>query len=314
MFALSSAALVGWALLAVPTNAAAQSPLPVCEMGTRHLELTADASGKQGEVCIHPEVSTTFVFDSRVARVQLAGPERFRVVDGGTASLTLIPSEALTDGERVPVTVYFQDGAAPASATFWLVVHPFQAERLVEVLRQPRTLASYRQGEQQARAEARQCREEKARVQAECAGQMGLTGLIAHELMGEGGVASKDIGDAVTARPGNTLQFLSARSYRSPTERTERGQKVARLAVKVEVENTGTRAWTPAGAVLAGSNHVELRPLSIWPLETIPPGRTLRVVVEVEATEHEARGAFTLKLWSQEGGARVEFLDGVTFP
>jgi len=33
----------------------------------------------------------------------------------------------------------------------------------------------------------------------------------------------------------------------------------------------------------------------------------------VEATESEARGTFTLKLWSQEGG-RSELFDGVTFP
>ncbi|WP_257454936.1 DUF2381 family protein [Archangium lipolyticum] len=314
MLVLPSTALVGWALLAAPTHAAAQSPLPVCEMGTRHLGLTAEAPNNQGEVCIHPGISTTLVFDSRVARVELARPERFQVVDAGTVSLTLIPSEALTDGDRVPVTVYFEDGAAPASATFWLVVHPSQAEQLVEVTRQSRTLASYRQGEQQARAEARQCREEKARIQAECAGQVGLTGLIAHELMGEGGVAYKDISDAVTARPGNTIQLLSARSYRSLTARTERGQKVVRLAVKMKVENTGTRAWTPAGAVLAGSNHVELEPLSFWPLETTPPGRKLLVVVELETTENEARGTFTLKLWGQEGGTRVEFLDGVAFP
>ncbi|HZH13103.1 MAG TPA: DUF2381 family protein [Archangium sp.] len=36
----------------------------------------------------------------------------------------LVASEALRDGERVPVTVYFEDGAAPADATFVLVIHP----------------------------------------------------------------------------------------------------------------------------------------------------------------------------------------------
>jgi hypothetical protein len=37
----------------------------------------------------------------------------------------------------------------------------------VEVSRHERTVASLRQGEQQARAEAQQCRDEKARLQAE---------------------------------------------------------------------------------------------------------------------------------------------------
>ncbi len=46
--------------------------------------------------------------------------------------------------------------------------------------------------------------------------------------------------------------------------------------------------------------------------EPIPAGVKRRVVVE--ATENEARGTFTLKLWSQEGSVRGEFFDGVTFP
>ncbi|WP_257463331.1 DUF2381 family protein [Archangium lipolyticum] len=312
MFALPSAALVGWTLLAAPTDTAAQSALPVCEMGTRHLE--ADAPGAVFEVCIHPGLSTNLFFDSKLAHVELAGRERFRVVLQGENALTLVPTEALEDGERVPMTVHFQDGAAPASVTFWLAVHPSQAERQVEVTRQPRTLASHRQGERQARAEARQCREEKARVQAECAGQMGLTGLIAHELMGKGGVASKNIIGAVTARPGNTLQLLSARSYRSDTERTEGGQTVVRLIVELMPWNKGETPWTPAGAVLVGSTHAELKVLGVWPREPMAPDEKGRVVVEVEATENEARGTFTLKLWSQEGNARGELLDGVTFP
>jgi uncharacterized protein (TIGR02268 family) len=194
------------------------------------------------------------------------------------------------------------------------VVHPSEAERQVEVLRHPRTYASYQQGEQQARAEARQCREEKARLEAECAGQVGLTGLLAQKLMGEGGVVPKLITKDVTARPGNTRTPTEAHSYRSDTERREGEHKVVRLAVEMELKNTGKTPWTPAGAVLVSPKHAPLKALSVWPLEPISPGETLRVVVEVEATEEKARGIFTLKLWSQEGGARGELFDGVTFP
>ncbi|WP_257460655.1 DUF2381 family protein [Archangium lipolyticum] len=313
MFALSSTALVGVVLLATPADAAVQSPLPTCETGVRHVELTADAADKRHTVCIHPGLSTNLLFDSKLARVELAVRERFRVVLQGETALTLVPTEALEDGERVPVTAWFQDGAAPASATFELWVHPTQAEGQVEVTRQPRTLTSYREGEQQAQAEARQCREEKARIQAECAEQAGLTGLIAKGL-GKTGVAFKMLDFDVTARPGNTLTPTRASSYRSNTERQEGGQKVVRLAMELMLRNNGETPWKPAGAVLLGPKHVELNVLGVWPKEPIAPVEKGRIVVEVEAKENEAHGTFTLKLWSQEGSAAGELFDGVTFP
>jgi uncharacterized protein (TIGR02268 family) len=313
VFALSSTALVGWFLFAAPADTTIQSPLPTCETGVRHVELTADAADKRFTVCIHPGRSTNLLLDSKLARVELAERERFREVLQGETALMLVPSKALEDGERVPVKVWFQDGAAPASVTFWLVVHPTQAEGQVEVTRQPRTLASYREGEQQARAEARQCREEKARLQTECAGQAGLTGLIA-EGLGKTGVDFKELDMEVTARPGNTLTSTRTRSYRSDTERQGGGQKVVRLAVALMLRNNGETPWRPAGAVLLGPKHVELNVLGVWPQYPIAPGEMGRIVVELEATESEARDILTLKLWSQDGSIRGEFFDGVTFP
>jgi uncharacterized protein (TIGR02268 family) len=313
MFTLSSAALLELVLLVAPVGGRRQPPLPPCESGTRRLELTADASARRPEVCIYPGLSTSFFFDAKLARVELAGREWFRVVEG-EEGFTLVLMAALPVGERVLVTVYFQDGAAPASATFELVVHPSEAERQVEVMRHPRTLVSYQQGEQQARAEAQRCREEKARLQAECTGQVGLTGLITQGLMGEGGIPDKNIYKSVTSSPANTLTNFKSLTYRSDTAREEGGHKVVRLAVELELLNLGKQPWTPAGAVLVGPRHVELRVLGVWPLEPIAPGTTGRVVVEAEATEETARGTFTLELWSHEGGGGSERFDGVTFP
>ena len=312
MFVLPSVVLVGASLLATPT-AAVSSPPPGCEKGTRHLELTAERAGGPHEVCIHPGLSTTLIFDARLARMELAGPARFRVVNLGTESLTLVPSVALADGERVPLTVFFEDGAAPASATFSLVVHPSEAERQVEVTRQPRSCASCQEEARRARVEAQQCTEEKAHLEAECAGRTGLLGLIAQELLGEGGIADKDITKNVTSRPGNTLISTRARSYRSDTRRMEDGRRVVRLAVEQAVRNTGTRPWMPAGAVLMGPRNTEWKALGVRPLEPIPPGMRRNIGVEVEMTEEEARGTFTLKLWSQDGGTG-ELFDSVTFP
>ena len=308
MLALSSSALLGLVLLTAPVEATERAPLPTCEAGTRYIELTVDTPSKTPEVCIRPELSLTLFFDAKLARVEVEGRERFRRVKLVDDMLTLVASDALHEGERVPVTVYFQDGAAPVSATFVLVVHPSQAERQVEVSRHERTVTSLRQGEQQARAEAQQCREEKARLQAECSGQGGLTGLIVNGWLAETGVVARWLKD-VTSRPGDSLEAQKVISYRAvgPEGR-------GRVAVQVELYNRGTVAWTPTGAALVGSKREELTGLMVAPLEPIAPGESRRIIVELDATESEARGTFTLKLWVEEAGAGDVNLNGVTFP
>jgi len=308
VFALSSTALLGLTLLAVPVEAAERVPLPTCEVGTRYIELTADAPSKPLELCIRPELSINLFFNAKLARVEVEGQERFRRVKVVDDTLTLVASEALHDGDRVWVTVYFQDGAAPASATFVLVVHPSQAERQVEVSRHERTVASLRQGEQQARAEVQQCREEKARLQAECGGQVGLTGLIENGWLDEEGIPAWWLKEVIQ-RPGDSLIAQRVISYWAvgPDGR-------GRVAVKVELFNPGTVPWTPMGAALIGSKHEALMGLSVWPLKPILPGKYGRITVELDAVEREARGTFTLKLWAGEAGSGGVNLDGVMFP
>jgi uncharacterized protein (TIGR02268 family) len=310
---LSTATLLRLVLLTAPLEAEARPPLPVCEPGPRHLELTAEAPGLPHEVCIHLGLATNFFFDARLARVELPGRERFRVTEDAWG-FALLSTGPLADGERVPVTVHFQDGAAPESVTFLLVVHPSEAERQVEVTRHPRTLASLREGEQQARAEALRCREDKARLEAECGGQAGLRGLLAQELLGKGGVTSMSIMQNIHSRPGNTLQTQGARSYRMDTGHLAGGHKAVRLAVEQQLQNNGRTPWTPAGALLVGPQRQETKVLGVWAREPIVPGKKGRVVVEMEAMEEAVRGTFTLKLWSQEGGGRSELFDGVSFP
>ncbi len=313
MLALSSAVLLPFVLLTTPLEAGAHAPLPTCASGTRQLELMAGLPEQTHEVCIRPGRSTSFFFDAKLARVEVPGRERFRMLEAETG-FTLMATRALPDGERVPVTVSFQDGTAPASATFVLVVHPSEVEHEVLVTRQERSVASYREGEQRALEEVRQCRREQVRLQIECTAQVGLTTLLSLQLMGEKGVPSKELDTKVSARPGNTLSSNKAHSYRSDIGlTTEDGRKSVRLAVEQELHNTGDTPWTLAGAALVGPQGEEWKALAVWPLEPIAPGKIQRVVVEVETPEEAARGPFTLKLWSQEGGG-AEFFDGVTFP
>jgi len=313
VFALSSAALLSSVLLATPLDAHAHAPLPTCASGTRNLDLMVGQPQQTHEVCIRPGRSSSFFFNAKLARVEVPGRERFQVIQDETG-FTLMATQALPDGERVPVTVSFQDGTSPASDTFMLVVHPSEAEQQVVVTRHQRTVAAYREGEQRALEEVRQCRWENARLQVECTAQVGLTPLLSLKLMGETGVPSKDLRQGLSTRSGNTLISTRAHSYRSDTGRVEGGQMLVRLAVEQELRNTGDTPWTLAGAVLVGPRGEEWKALAVWPLEPIAPGKTQRVVVEVEAPEDEARGTFTLKLWSQQGGDRAELFEGMTFP
>ncbi|KFA86711.1 DUF2381 family protein [Archangium violaceum] len=305
-----SAALLRLVLLAAPVEGTA--PL-ACETGTRHLELTADTPGEALAVCIHPGLPTSFLFDAKLARVEWPGRERF-VVMTAERGLTLVPLGALARGERVPVSFTFEDGADPAGVRFSLVVHPSEAARLVRVTHQPRSLESYREGEQQARAEARRCGEDKARLEAECGGQRGMLGLLAQELLREGGIADKNIIKSVTSHPGNTLESVEAHSYRLDTGRVEGGHKVVRLLVKQLLQNHGSTPWTPAGAVLVGPKGEERKALGVWTREPLAPGEKRVVGMEVEMTEEAARGTFTLKWWGQEEGSGYELFEGVVFP
>ena len=113
MLTLSSCALLGLVLLTAPVEATKRAPLPTCAAGTRYIELTADAPNTPTEVCIRPELALNLFFDAKLARVDVEGRERFRLVAMVDGIVTLVASESLHDGERVPVTVSFQDTAAP---------------------------------------------------------------------------------------------------------------------------------------------------------------------------------------------------------
>ncbi|WP_052517577.1 DUF2381 family protein [Archangium violaceum] len=304
-----TAPLLRLVLLATPVDSAP----PACETGTLHLELAADTPGEALAVCIHPGLSTSLLFDATLGHVDLPGRERFRVMENETG-LALVPTWALTQGERVPVMVTFKDGAAPASVRFMLVVHASEAARQVVVTRQPRSLESYREGEQQAQAEARQCREDKAYLEAECSGRRGLLGLLAQGLLGKGGIADKNITKSVISRPDNSLKSVEAHSYRLDAGRVEGGQKVVRLLVAQRLRNHGSTPWTPGGAVLVGPKGEEWKALGVWSQDPIAPGKERSVGVEVEMPEEAARGTFTLKWWSQESAHESEYFDGVRFP
>jgi uncharacterized protein (TIGR02268 family) len=286
-------------LLDSAPSAEGQAPRLTCATGVRYLVLEA-GDAEQHRVCIRPGMATNLYFDAKVVSFEVTERERFRVLEGADG-LGLRPVGEFVDGERFPMTVNFADGVAPVSARFVLVVHPTQAEPQVEVSRQVRTLASYREGEQQARAEERQCQADKTRLVAQCSAKGGLIGLLEEGWLETQGVGSKDMSKSLLPREGNTLEVGEAFSYRAK----------GLLAVELRVFNHGTTPWQVAGAVLMGPKPGETKQLRLGTVVPIAPGTWGGVVMQVEATEEEARATFRLKLW--EGSRSVEW-EGVTFP
>ncbi len=62
-----------------------------------------------------------------------------------------------------------------------------------------------------------------------------------------------------------------------------------------------------------GPKREGLKGLMVAPLKPIPPGESLRIVVELNATEREARSSYTLNPWAGEVATGGVNLDGVMF-
>lgn len=276
------------------------------EPGVRHIELTEDEAGQVHEVGISPGLTTAFRFHGAAvnqAESVLAGRERFWMVTAEDAIL-LVPSNGVRAGERLRLTVPFKDTSAPASATFELVVHAALAERQVEVHRRPRTAASLRSEVKEKDARLQQCRELVTRLQAEQQQPASLTALLASGRMAYRGIAARDLRAVVIQRPVNPLHLSAATSFRAN----------GRVAVELWLDSPGGAAvWMAEGVVLRGVAGEELKGLTMWQDIPIREPPQLRVVLEAEAAEHEARGPFSLKLWDAGGKHTVAF-GNVTFP
>jgi uncharacterized protein (TIGR02268 family) len=261
-------------------------------------------------VCISPDETTTFVIDSRLSAGAVEFQPEGRLADSaqGKEGLTLhvIPKGDFLPGERVRVTVRFADGAAPASATFWLVGQAAKVTRRVEVFREPRPAGALKREAAEARAEARQCQEDKARLLAERKEPGGLMG--AAWLERENPVASGFITHNLKQHPANALRTEAARSYSQPKGETHPGS----VAVSLQFLNPGAEPWTAAGAMLKDSTGAEVE-LSAWQESAIAPDSLGFVMVGVEREPGQLACPCTLKLWEAQG-PRTATLGNVTFP
>jgi uncharacterized protein (TIGR02268 family) len=293
-------------LFAATPGGREQAPLPACQTAPRPIELHAESAGSVHALCVSPGVATSVVFDTPLPPgAVIPGPEHPGVqVAQAERFITFLPPQAVAPGEQLKVTVRFGDGAAPASVTFLLVVHPALGERQVEVVRRARTVESYQQELAVRREESQRCQAENARLREAQGGPEGLTALFSSGLLGSGGISSRRL--ALRAfRPGSALRSRDAWSYRS----------TARVAVELWVDALeGAQPWVAEGATLVGTGGRELHGVRVWQPAPVAPGDPwTRVIVEAEATATEAQGSFTLKLWDATG-KRTVILDGVVFP
>jgi len=306
----SPGALLALAFLAGAAQAAEPSAVPRCA-ATSRIDLTADATGQASEVCVRPDETTTFVFDASITAGAVEFQPEGRLADWAPGkeglSLHVIPRADYLPGERVRVTVRFADGAAPASATFWLVGHAAKGTRRVGVFRQPRPADVLQREKDEAQAEARQCQEDKARLLAERKEPGGLMGAAWLERE-EKDVESTYILQGLKQHPANALRTKGAKSYSQPKGKTHPGS----MAVRLRLANPGAEPWTAAGAVLKDSTGAEVE-LSAWQALPIAPGALGFLVVGAEREPGQLSCPCTLKLWEAEG-PRTVTLGNVTFP
>jgi len=298
------------ALLAGVVKAAEPSPVSHCA-ATDRFNLSVESPEGATDVCVSADEPTTFFFDSRVAVGAVDFQPEGRLVDWSQGkeglSITVIPKGDYLPGERVRVTVRFADGTLPTSASFWLVGHAARGTRRVEVYRQPRPPDVLKKERDEARAEARQCQEDKVRLLAEREAPGGLMGSAWLERAGV--VALKNLRMLLKERQDNSLRLDKATSY--SYTRTG-GTRPESVAVRLRLKNPGTESWTLAGASLVDSTGEEVE-LARWQPEPIPANGAGDVVVGIEGKDAQLSCPCILKLWESAGPHTVT-LGNVTFP
>lgn len=302
MFASSLPAFLMLLLAGAPATSQT-CPAPGESEG-RCIELMMDGTNEVSEVQISPGQPTTFRFDSdvRADGMTLENREHFEVAPGKRL-ITLEPSEKMRGAKPSTWTVCFTDGAAPACASFRLIVHPAIGERRVEIFRHPRPVDSIQAELKKTREENTELRAEIHQVRAERDRPDGLIGLFASGMVGRAGIPSQDIIRRITKRESNTLRHRRVTTLRAP----------GRVAIELCLENPeGAKPWMPRGAVLVGPKG-EVLDATFWPAEPIPPVEPRCIWIEVVAPDTRTEGPFILKLWEADG-QRTFIIGNVTFP
>jgi uncharacterized protein (TIGR02268 family) len=282
-------------LALVAASAAHAYSLPECATRLR-VEARVAVSTPPPVVCVSPGQDTVW----RLEAALLQGPEGL-VVDGDSRGLPLYRSEAgftvslpdqFPSGGRYQLTLRFAGGEPPATLLLEVVVHPAQATQQVRVYREARSPEDLLREAQEARTEAQQCGQERARLQATCSVSTGLRGLLRARTPPDAvQFASLDLTRAATWGKDNALSLMAALTYRAGRYR----------ALAVQLQNPGVVPWSAAGAQLALADGAVLPLLPLGQESSIAPGKKGWVVVELLEAEELPAGPLTLTLWEEQG-------------
>ncbi|HYO71612.1 MAG TPA: DUF2381 family protein [Archangium sp.] len=312
MLLASAAALL---LRSSLSQAAVRRPYPdACDEPARSIELLAESAREPLEVCISAELSTTFVFDSGVARVELEDAARFQRVAMDKGTLVLVPKRKSRSGKPSRLTVFFEGDTAPASVAFMLVVHPVRLAREVDVFRFGRPEGPWERELREVREENERLVQTLKQLQAEYQGQGPITRLftMGRMVLGDQGVVFSDLSKSITEAPANALDVEAVFAYRYTTAVPDSEEPVFRVAVVLKLRNPGAQPWTAARAALVRDGEDVGKPGVLQPHPLAPLGRGF-VVAETELLEREAREKLTLRLWDEGGTQSVE-IGNVSFP
>ncbi|HEX5750793.1 MAG TPA: DUF2381 family protein [Archangium sp.] len=311
MLLASAAALL---LRSSLSQAAVRRPYPEsCDEPARSIELLAESAREPLEVCISAELSTTFVFDSGVARVEMEDAERFQRVAMDKGTLVLVPRRKPRNGKSSRLTVFFEGDTAPASVAFMLVVHPARLAREVDVFRFGRPEEPWERELREVREENERLVQTLKQLQAEYQGQGPLTGLFARGRMeiGTQEIVFNDLSKSITKNPANALDVEAVFAYRYTTAVPDGEEPLVQVAVVLKLRNPGAHPWTAARAALVREGE-EVKQPGVWQAHPLAPLGRGFVVAETELLERAAREKLTLRLWD-EGGAQSVEIGSVSF-
>lgn len=301
----TSPSLLVLVLLQGPT--AVESPPAAADCGNvQRVELSL-VSTATFDVCVSRGLMTGLRFDAPVT-VELQDEVRFEEVVRARQLLTLVPPADMTPGERIRLTVRFEDGVARQNATVVLVGHRGQATHQVEVYRDKRTRESYQQEIEQEHAKNQRLREENQQLRGALQQlrslrdqSVGLMGLYLSGVLGPIGIRFRPLPPREEPTAGG-LSMPKGTSYRATQS----------VALEVWFLNSGAEPWTAVGASLVTAQGEKMEGVKLYQPEAIPPNEIRSVFIEVPAAPGEPRGPVTLNLW--EAGPRSISIPSVMFP
>jgi uncharacterized protein (TIGR02268 family) len=287
--------------------AAVESPPAAADCGNvQRVELSQVPTATL-EVCVSPGLITGWRFDAPVT-VELQDEVRFEEVVRARQLLTLVPPADMMPGERLRLTVRFEEGVARQNATFVLVGRRGQATHQVEVYRDKRTRESLQQEIEQEHAKNQRLREENQQLR-EALQQLrslldqsvGLMGLHLSGVLRPAGIQVRELRPQKESTAGG-FSMTKGTSYRATES----------VALEVWLLNSSAEPWTAVGAFLVTAQGEKMEGAKLYQPEAIPPNEARRVFIEFPAAPGEPRGPVTLNLWG--AGPRSISIPSVMFP